>query len=58
VDAAEVQAWVYARALEHLGRDLNSYSDDDLREVLADCWLEFEALFKTPTLNLKEEPPK
>jgi hypothetical protein len=44
MDVAEVQAWVFARALEELGRDLDAYSDDELAEVLADAWLEWQAL--------------
>jgi hypothetical protein len=57
MDAAEAQAWVYARTLDELGRDLDAYSDDELREVLASCWLEFQALFTTE-VHPEEEPPK
>jgi hypothetical protein len=51
LNAAEATAWIQQRALGELGRDLDTYSDDELQEVLADCWLEWQAMYGTHNPN-------
>jgi hypothetical protein len=49
VDADAATRWIQQRALEDLGRELDAYSNDELQEVLVDCWLEWQTMFATTT---------